>query len=136
MRTLITFVIISLIQLYNTSTTTLALCNNFQNDRTSRSSSSSRISSTTPTTTRHIFLKKHLLTSAAATAATAAALLTPSLSNAAAIEKVANDQMILRSDKCAFGEGEGCSSLAGDNEFIKELQRRSKEKKELAQKVR
>lgn len=136
MKKLSTFVIISLIQLYNTSTTALALCNNFQNDRTSRSSSS-RISSTTPTTSRHVFLKKHLLTSAAGTAAAAAAaLLTPSLSNAAAIEKVANEQMILRSDKCAFGEGEGCSSLAGDNEFIKELQRRSKEKKELAQKVR
>jgi len=43
---------------------------------------------------------------------------------------------VLRSDKCAYGEGGGCDSLAGDNEFIKELQRRSSEKKEATQKVR
>ena len=57
----------------------------------------------------------------------------PQLANAAAIEKT--EGRILRSDKCAYGEGEGCESLAGDNEFIKELQRKSSEKKEAAQKV-
>jgi hypothetical protein len=43
---------------------------------------------------------------------------------------------ILRSDKCAYGEGSGCESLAGDNDFIKELQRKSAANKESAQKVR
>lgn len=122
MKKLSTLVILSLIQLYNRSTS-LALS-------THSSSGSSSISS------RSAFLKKHILTccsSSAAAAAAAAVLLTPSISNAAAIEQT--NGKILKSEKCAYGEGEGCSSLAGDNEFIKELQRRSKERKESAQKV-
>jgi hypothetical protein len=57
----------------------------------------------------------------------------PQVANAAAIEN--SEGRILRSDKCAYGEGEGCESLAGDNEFIKNLQRKSAEKKEAVQKV-
>eukprot|EP00979_Chaetoceros_neogracilis_P002887 scaffold478_cov235-Chaetoceros_neogracile.AAC.4 len=56
----------------------------------------------------------------------------PQVANAAAIEN--SEGRILRSDKCAYGEGEGCESLAGDNEFIKNLQRKSAEKKEAVQK--
>lgn len=37
---------------------------------------------------------------------------------------------VLRSEKCAYGEGSGCESLAGDNEFIKSLQKKSAERKE------
>mmetsp|Transcript_15096 Transcript_15096/g.28404 ORF Transcript_15096/g.28404 Transcript_15096/m.28404 type:complete len:209 (-) Transcript_15096:304-930(-) len=125
--------IISLIQLYNTSTS-LALCSNSQNRKTSSSTSTS--TSTSNCSSRNAFLKKHLLTSATAAAGTL--LMRPSLSNAAAIEKTDGEAAaatsILRSDKCAFGEGDGCSTLAGDNEFIQELQRRSREKKETAQK--
>ena len=56
--------------------------------------------------------------------------------NAAAFDAVPQSSKVLRADKCAYGEGSGCESLAGDNEFIKELQRKSLENKEAAQKVR
>ena len=56
--------------------------------------------------------------------------------NAAPLDAAPQGPKILRADKCAYGEGEGCASAAGDNEFIKELQRKSLEKKEVAQKVR
>ena len=56
--------------------------------------------------------------------------------NAAAIDATPQGSKILRADKCAYGEGSGCDSLAGENEFIKELQRKSMENKEAAQKVR
>ena len=38
---------------------------------------------------------------------------------------------ILRNEKCAYGVGDGCDTLAGENDFIKELQRKSAERKEL-----
>ena len=37
--------------------------------------------------------------------------------------------------KCANGEGEGCDSLAEDNELIKSLQKKSSENREANQKV-
>lgn len=58
--------------------------------------------------------------------------LAPEVANAAAIEKA--EGKILRANKCAYGEGEGCEDLAGDNAFIKELQKRSLENKEATQK--
>ena len=57
------------------------------------------------------------------------------VASVALLPQIAN-AAVLRSDKCAYGEGGGCDSLAGDNELIKELQRRSSEKKEATQKVR
>lgn len=58
--------------------------------------------------------------------------LAPQLANAAA-EKT--EGKILRSSgKCAYGVGEGCDDLSDGNEFIKELQRKSAQSKEVAQK--
>ena len=42
---------------------------------------------------------------------------------------------VIGSEKCAMGEGSGCASLAGDNEYIKELQRKSAVKREATLKV-
>lgn len=56
------------------------------------------------------------------------------VASVALVPQIAN-AAVLRSDKCAYGEGGGCDSLAGDNELIKELQRRSSEKKEATQMV-
>ena len=59
--------------------------------------------------------------------ATTTGILKPDIANA--------QQGILHSDKCAYGEGLGCDSLAGDNDFIKDLQRKSAKRKEAEQKV-
>ncbi len=48
----------------------------------------------------------------------------------------ANADVIRSPGKCANGEGEGCDSLAGENEFIRSLQRRSSENREANQRVR
>jgi hypothetical protein len=68
----------------------------------------------------------------AAAACSTIATITPQISNAASIEKA--EGKILRANKCAYGEGSGCESLAEENELIKELQRRSLLKKESTQK--
>jgi hypothetical protein len=76
---------------------------------------------------RQTFMKQ-IATAACSTVA----ISTPQTSNAASVEKA--DGKIIRADKCAYGEGSGCESLAEENEFIKELQKRSLSKKEATQK--
>lgn len=48
----------------------------------------------------------------------------------------ANADVIRAPGKCANGEGDGCDSLAEDNEFIRSLQKKSSENREANQKVR
>ena len=47
----------------------------------------------------------------------------------------ASASVIRSPGKCANGEGEGCDSLAEDNELIKSLQKKSSENREANQKV-
>jgi len=49
---------------------------------------------------------------------------------------VSADAAVLQSGPCVSGEGEACASLAGENEFIKALQQKSAEKREIYAKVR
>ncbi len=58
---------------------------------------------------------------------------TGAIALATTIPQAANAD-IIRSNKCAYGEGLGCDDLAGDNELIKQLQRKSAERKEAEQK--
>lgn len=81
-----------------------------------------------PQSTRKDFIRQ---ISAGIVSLGSAATVGSSLPNANAAEAG-----ILRSDNCAYGEGTGCEALAGDNEFIKQLQRKSAERKELEKKVR
>ena len=83
-------------------------------------------------TSRHEFMKQ-LSTGIVAFGSSMAIPAMPQVAHGAAIDKTAVS--VLRSDKCAYGEGAGCESLAGDNEFIKELQRKSSEKKEASKQV-
>mmetsp|Transcript_1912 Transcript_1912/g.4161 ORF Transcript_1912/g.4161 Transcript_1912/m.4161 type:complete len:141 (+) Transcript_1912:123-545(+) len=48
----------------------------------------------------------------------------------------ANADIVRSPGKCANGEGEGCDSLAGGNEFIRSLQKKSSENREANQRVR
>jgi len=47
----------------------------------------------------------------------------------------ANADVIRSPGKCANGEGEGCDSLAEDNELIRSLQKKSSENREANQRV-
>ena len=59
-----------------------------------------------------------------------------SLSSTIFISSSRASASVIRSPgKCANGEGEGCDSLAEDNELIKSLQKKSSENREANQKV-
>lgn len=59
-----------------------------------------------------------------------------SLSSTILISSSTASASVIRSPgKCANGEGEGCDSLAEDNELIKSLQKKSSENREANQKV-
>mmetsp|Transcript_10938 Transcript_10938/g.19985 ORF Transcript_10938/g.19985 Transcript_10938/m.19985 type:complete len:141 (+) Transcript_10938:38-460(+) len=53
----------------------------------------------------------------------------------AAAAAPANADVIRSPGKCANGEGEGCDSLAEDNELIQSLQKKSSENREANQRV-
>jgi len=51
------------------------------------------------------------------------------------ISSPANADVIRAPGRCANGEGVGCDSLAGDNEFIQALQKKSSENREKNERV-
>lgn len=74
---------------------------------------------------------KTLVKSSIAAAATTT-IINPSISNAAVSDKP--EGKILRAGNCAYGVGDGCADLSEGNDFIKELQKKSAQSKESAQK--
>lgn len=128
-----------------TRKTTASTTGNIRTTNTTGGNSSRMIAGTTMSTTRDDYDKLMIsrrnvliqqLASFVGVSGTVSAFMSPPLvAHAAESAETTTKTNVLRSEKCAYGEGEGCSSLAGDNEFIRELQRKSKERKELAQKV-